>query len=114
MARTKKELPPDMWEAARVLWENTQGMTDRDVHDRLVELYPDEAPKNHSSVARRRQKEKWQRKTPLDATENATDATSGNKSSSSRSKQPKNATKKAQLFSFFLIFFFYLVEKYKQ
>ena len=96
MARTKKELPPDMWEAARVLWENTHGMTDRDVHDRLVELYPDEAPKNHSSVARRRQKEKWQRKTPLDATENATDATSGNKSSSSRSKQPKNATKKAK------------------
>ena len=82
-----------MWEAARVLWENTHGMTDRDVHDRLVELYPDEAPKNHSSVARRRQKEKWQRKTPLDATENATenatDATSSNKSSSSRSKKQK-------------------------
>ena len=96
MARTKKELPPDMWEAARVLWENTHGMTDRDVHDRLVELYPHEAPKNHSSVARRRQKEKWQRKTPLDATENATNATSGNKSSSSRSKSPKNATKKAK------------------
>ena len=96
MARTKKELPPDMWEAARILWENTPGMTDREVHDRLIELYPDEAPKNHSSVARRRQKEKWQRKNPLNATESATDATSSNKSSANRSKSAKNATKKAK------------------
>lgn len=61
----KGKLPDDMWEAARVIWENTPSMSDRDLLTRLQELYDDKAPKTHSAITRRRNKEKWVKKTKI-------------------------------------------------
>lgn len=61
-----------MWEGARVIWENTPSMSDRDLLARLQEVYGDKAPKTHSAITRRRNKEKWVKKSSTRAKSSTT------------------------------------------
>lgn len=99
MAKRNSELPENVWEGARVLWENSSNLTDRELYERLKVIYGDDAPKSHTTIGRRRKKENWQRKFTLedekapdeeiDAPKNAPNK---KKTTNSRTKKPrKNA-----------------------
>ena len=62
MAITNEE----MWQAAKVMWESTT-MTDRELLEKLVEIYGDEAPNSHTTIGRRRKKENWKKQLVGDA-----------------------------------------------
>ena len=48
------KLPDDVWEGARIIWESTQKITDRELLAQLQEIYGDKAPKSHTAIGRRR------------------------------------------------------------
>ncbi|WLG15010.1 hypothetical protein Q6344_06675 [Psychrobacter cibarius] len=49
----------EIWAAAKLIWENTPEITDRELLDQLQTTYGDNAPKSSGSVSKRRRKEAW-------------------------------------------------------
>lgn len=58
-----KSLPDDLWLAARMIWENTDKITDRDLIDQLQSKFGDDAPKSNGTISKRRKKEEWVKNT---------------------------------------------------
>lgn len=56
-----RPLPTDIWEAARLIWENTAIITDRELIDQLSDAFGDEAPKSSGTISKRRKKEAWKK-----------------------------------------------------
>lgn len=63
----KKSLPCDMWQVARLLWENTDKITDADIVAQLEVEFGNDAPKSTGTISKRRKKEEWQKNTLLAA-----------------------------------------------
>ncbi len=84
MAITNEE----MWQAAKVMWESTT-MTDRELLEKLVEIYGDEAPNSHTTIGRRRKKENWKKQLVGDAIKRT------KSDAPSKKNRPKNAPKNA-------------------
>lgn len=55
------KLPKDVWEAARLIWENTIAITDRELIEQLEVAFGDKAPKSSGTISKRRKKESWQK-----------------------------------------------------
>jgi len=53
------KLPDNVWEAARLIWENTITITDRELVGQLHAHFSDEAPKSIGTISKRRKKEGW-------------------------------------------------------
>lgn len=90
-------LPKDMWEAARVIWESTEKISDRDLLARLQEIYGDDAPKSHTAIYKRRTKENWHKvdfremnKGTDGGTNKGTNKKAGNKNPNNRPKPLEN------------------------
>lgn len=49
----------EIWAAAKLIWENTPKITDRELLDQLQTTYGNSAPKSSGSVSKRRKKEAW-------------------------------------------------------
>lgn len=60
---SKNSAPRDMWEVARLLWENTNKITDADIIAQLEVEFGNEAPKSTGTISKRRKKEEWQKNT---------------------------------------------------
>lgn len=56
-----RPLPTDIWEAARLIWENTATITDRELIDQLSDAFGEEAPKSSGTISKRRKKEAWKK-----------------------------------------------------
>lgn len=84
----KGKLPDGMWEAARVIWENTPSLTDRDLLVRMQELYGEQAPKTHSTIFKRRNKEKWVKKNLTDGNTGETGKETTKKPGNKKSSHP--------------------------
>lgn len=78
---SNEPLPNDMWAAARVIWERTEKISDRDLLARLQEIYGDNAPKSSGTIAKRRKKEHWQKYSILHGSKQEAGKTSGSKNS---------------------------------
>lgn len=59
----KKSLPRDMWEVARLLWENSDKITDADIIAQLEVEFAGKVPKSTGTISKRRKKEEWQKNT---------------------------------------------------
>ena len=59
------ELPSDVWEAARFIWENTALISDRELLHELTIHFKDKAPKSNGTVSKRRNKEGWKKNTEV-------------------------------------------------
>lgn len=57
-----KPSPNDVWKAARLIWENTPVITDRELVEQLKASFGNEAPKSNGTVSKRRKKEEWVKK----------------------------------------------------
>ena len=57
-----KPLPDDVWKAARLIWENTPVITDRELIEQLKASYDNKAPRSNGTVSKRRKKEEWTKK----------------------------------------------------
>ena len=55
------KLPKDVWEAARMIWENTISITDRELIEQLEVAFGESAPKSSGTISKRRKKESWQK-----------------------------------------------------
>lgn len=60
-----KSLPNDVWEAARLVWEHTPKITDREIIAALVAKFGDKAPKSSGTISKRRKKEDWKKVEPV-------------------------------------------------
>lgn len=49
----------EIWAAAKLIWENTPQITDRELLDQLQTTYGNSSPKSSGSVSKRRRKEAW-------------------------------------------------------
>lgn len=56
-----RPLPTDVWEAARLIWENTATITDRELIEQLSDAFGEEAPKSSGTISKRRKKEAWEK-----------------------------------------------------
>lgn len=54
-----QSLKDEIWAAAKLIWENTPQITDRELLDQLQTTYGNSAPKSSGSVSKRRKKEAW-------------------------------------------------------
>lgn len=52
----KNSLPDDVWQAARLIWENTPTITDRELVDLLTQHFKEDAPKSAGTISKRRSK----------------------------------------------------------
>lgn len=74
----------DVWEAARIIWENTPKISDRELLERLIETFGKRAPTSHTTIGRKRKSQKWVKKAGLDAPK---------KDTQTKKKRTKNAPK---------------------
>lgn len=74
----------DVWEAARIIWENTPKISDRELLERLIETFGKRAPTSHTTIGRKRKSQKWVKKAGLDAPKKDTET---------KKKRTKNAPK---------------------
>ena len=74
----------DVWEAARIIWENTPKISDRELLERLIETFGERAPTSHTTIGRKRKSQKWVKKAGLDAPK---------KDTQTKKKRTKNAPK---------------------
>lgn len=58
----KGNLPDDVWEAARVIWENTPDISYRQLIEQLKSIFGDHAPTSTGSISNRKKKEGWTKK----------------------------------------------------
>lgn len=56
----------DVWDAIKLLWENTPEITYDEIRDHLSPTYGDEVPKSNGSMSKRKSKEKWVKRNPLE------------------------------------------------
>lgn len=83
----------DVWEAARIIWENTPKISDRELLERLIETFGERAPKAHTAIYKRRKKENWQKnETVSTGTEAETKGTDEGTKTPSGNKKPKNTS----------------------
>lgn len=59
----KSTAPREMWEVARLLWENADKITDAEIVSQLEVEFGDDAPKSSGTISKRRKKEEWQKNT---------------------------------------------------
>ena len=66
MVSKKVDIPKEVWDMARALWENNPAMTDREIVEQLKVIFDDgtPTPKSSGSISKRRDKEKWERINP--------------------------------------------------
>lgn len=96
---SKNSAPRDMWEVARLLWENTNKITDADIITQLEVEFGNEVPKSTGTISKRRKKEEWQKNTlPAAAKRKKTQEESGKNRNNSKRKTSNNLpkTNKAQ------------------
>jgi len=55
----KSSAPREMWEVARLLWENAEKITDAQIVEQLSAEFGDDAPKSSGTISKRRKKEEW-------------------------------------------------------
>lgn len=56
----------DVWDAIKLLWENTPEITYDEIRDALSPTYGDEVPRSNGSMSKRKSKEKWVKRNPLE------------------------------------------------
>lgn len=87
-----KSLPDDVWEAAKLIWENTPKITDSELIEQLTVAFGDDAPKSTGTVSKRRSKHKWKKNTLVAATKRqAKQSESGNNNRNNRNNRNKKA-----------------------
>ena len=59
MSSASNALPDEVWEAARLIWENTTKITDNDLIEQLAAKFGDDAPRSNGAVSKRRKNEGW-------------------------------------------------------
>ena len=92
-----RPLPTDIWEAARLIWENTATITDRELIDQLSDAFGEEAPKSSGTISKRRKKEAWQKHSLVKAPKSGSTATkTGAKVEAERAGSKKSRKQKAQ------------------
>ena len=83
-------LSDDMWEAARLLWENTPKITDSDLIKQLAINFGDDVPKSSGTISKRRKKYEWTKNDLSTATDRV------EKEGASRKKSGKSRKKKVE------------------
>ncbi|WP_394211117.1 hypothetical protein [Psychrobacter piscatorii] len=61
----------EIWAAAKLIWENTPQITDRELLDQLQTTYGNSAPKSSGSVSKRRRKEAWTKQSLVKSPKNS-------------------------------------------
>ncbi len=61
----------EIWAAAKLIWENTPQITDRELLDQLQMTYGNSAPKSSGSVSKRRKKEAWTKQSLVKSPKNS-------------------------------------------
>ena len=61
----------EIWAAAKLIWENTPQITDRELLDQLQMTYGKSAPKSSGSVSKRRRKEAWTKQSLVKSPKNS-------------------------------------------
>lgn len=86
-----KSLPDDVWEAAKLIWENTPKITDSELIEQLTVSFGDNAPKSTGTISKRRSKHKWKKNTLAEATKRQSkQSESGNKNRNNRNNKSRN------------------------
>ena len=80
-------LSDEVWETARLIWENTNKITDGELIDQLTIQFGDDAPKSTGTVSKRRSREKWEKNTVAKASKRV-------KAKEKSTPQRNNSTKK--------------------
>lgn len=62
-----EELPDDMWDAARLVWETTPEISYADLLEQMKDIFGVDAPKSRSSIAYRVKKEGWKKRKVIKA-----------------------------------------------
>lgn len=89
---TDASLNDDMWEAARLIWENTPKITDADLMDQLSVKFGDEVPKSNGTISKRRKKEGWEKNDFVAATKRVAKRTQdGGKTKKPRKKSTEKS-----------------------
>lgn len=57
-----------VWDAIKLLWENTPEITYDEIRDVLQPTYGDAVPKSNGSMSKRKSREKWSKQNPLKTT----------------------------------------------
>ncbi len=66
-----QSLKDEIWAAAKLIWENTPKITDRELLDQLQTTYGESAPKSSGSVSKRRKKEAWTKQSLVKSPKNS-------------------------------------------
>ena len=66
-----QSLNDEIWAAAKLIWENTPQITDRELLDQLQTTYGNSAPKSSGSVSKRRRKEAWTKQSLIKSPKNS-------------------------------------------
>lgn len=56
-----KATADDVWAAAKLIWENTAKISDRDLIEQLTISFGELAPKSNGTISKRRKKEDWEK-----------------------------------------------------
>lgn len=81
----------EIWAAAKLIWENTPEITDRELLDQLQATYGSSAPKSSGSVSKRRKKEAWTKQSLVKQPKNTLKTESeGEGSKKSRKQESQN------------------------
>jgi hypothetical protein len=87
-------LPDDVWESAKMLWENTPEITYDEIIDILQPIHGDSAPKSKGSISKRKSKERWVKRNPLKMPRK--EETKGNKAAKTSGNRRKSGNLSAQ------------------
>lgn len=87
------KLPDDVWEAAKVIWENSATISDRELLARLQEIFGEKAPKSSGTISKRRKSEKWEKNKILGGSAKEAGKEAPNKNAEATKK---NGSKKKQ------------------
>lgn len=83
----------EIWAAAKLIWENTPQITDRELLDQLHTTYGNSAPKSSGSVSKRRKKEAWTKQSLVKSPKNSLKTEGeGAGSKQSRKQESENNT----------------------
>ena len=83
----------EIWAAAKLIWENTPQITDRELLDQLQMTYGKSAPKSSGSVSKRRRKEAWTKQSLVKSPKNSLKTQEeGTGSKQSRKQESQNNT----------------------
>ena len=92
-----RPLPTDIWEAARLIWENTATITDRELIDQLSDAFGEEAPKSSGTISKRRKKEAWKKHNLIKPSKSGSTATkTGAKAEATGAGSKQTRKQKAQ------------------